>query len=338
MYKLLKFIIIMTAATTSLVAQDLHFSQYYNSPLTLNPTQTGDFDGDWRLSANYRTQWSAVANSPYVTYSFGFDKPEYLYTEKISWGVIAIRDESFMNLNTTQLMGSVAYGREIKKNTLSFGLQFGVVDKRTDFSDYTFDSQFDLGGGSVFNTDFSNDESADNGLTYFDLNAGLQWRKQLSKKFIPEAGIAFSHLTRPSGSFTGLKSDATKLPIKTSVHGGGKFKASERLTLHPHVLYSQQKGATDWMLGGNAEIHIKHEIFKSVYGGTLFRYGWSQNYDATIWIIGTKFNNFDLGFSYDINLSSLNEATNYRGAFEVSLIYITSSTKPDKIQIPCDRF
>lgn len=338
MYKLSKLIILLTIICGDLVAQDLHFSQYYNSPLTMNPTQTGDFDGDWRISTNYRNQWGAVANKPYVSYSFGFDKPEYFYTEKISWGIIAIRDESFMNLNTTQVLGSIAYGREVKKHYLSGGIQFGVVNKQTDYSDYTFDSQFDLGGNDVFNTGYSNQEAADEPITYFDLNAGVQWRKQISKKFIPEVGLGFFHLTRPYQTFTGNNVEESKLSIKTSVHGGGKFKASNRLTIHPHILYTQQKAATDWVIGGNAEIHVKHNIFKSVYGGTLFRYGWSENYDASIWIIGTKFNNFDLGLSYDINVSSLSEATNYRGAFEISLIYITSSTKPDKIQIPCDRF
>ena len=53
-------------------AQDIHFSQFANSPLNLNPAQTGLFNGDYRIMANQRSQWSAVP-IPYSTFSLGAD-------------------------------------------------------------------------------------------------------------------------------------------------------------------------------------------------------------------------------------------------------------------------
>ncbi len=41
-------------------AQDIHFSEFYNTPLQLNPSYTGFFNGDYRFTAIYRDQWSTI--------------------------------------------------------------------------------------------------------------------------------------------------------------------------------------------------------------------------------------------------------------------------------------
>ncbi len=44
-------------------AQDLHFSQYFNSPFLVNPANTGFIpDGEYRLGINYRNQWASLGN------------------------------------------------------------------------------------------------------------------------------------------------------------------------------------------------------------------------------------------------------------------------------------
>ena len=54
--------------------QDLHFSQWFNSPLSTNPANTGFIpDADYRLGANYRNQWSAIMAMPYRTFSIWGD-------------------------------------------------------------------------------------------------------------------------------------------------------------------------------------------------------------------------------------------------------------------------
>jgi type IX secretion system PorP/SprF family membrane protein len=246
MYKIFRSIIFFLIIGSKIFAQDVHFSQFYNSPLTLNPSQTGDFNGDWRISTNYRTQWGAIANKPYESYSLGFDKPEYYYTQKISWGIIAVRDQSFLNLNTTKLFGSVSSGIEINKHQIILGVQFGIVNKTTDFSAYSFDSQFDLGGSSVFNPSFSNREDAEEGIYYFDMNAGVQWSKKLSEKFKPMIGLAFFHLTNPVESFTSISEEDATIGLRTNFHLGGQFKSTSKLTLHPLMIYTQQKNFTPY--------------------------------------------------------------------------------------------
>src|SRR5215470_10407076 len=46
-------------------AQDIHFSQFYYSPLTFNPALTGAMDGTYRIGAIYKNQWSSIS-SPFV--------------------------------------------------------------------------------------------------------------------------------------------------------------------------------------------------------------------------------------------------------------------------------
>src|SRR5687767_12885245 len=76
------------------LAQDIHFSQYYASPLSLNPAYTGDYKGDWRLMNSYRHQWRSTFNTPYTTNAFGYDRQFYLFNENLSGGLIWVQDKS----------------------------------------------------------------------------------------------------------------------------------------------------------------------------------------------------------------------------------------------------
>ena len=65
------FILIFTINTK---AQDYKFSQFYNSPLNLNPANTGKINSLYRLVANYRLQYLPLQSpSPYNTLSASAD-------------------------------------------------------------------------------------------------------------------------------------------------------------------------------------------------------------------------------------------------------------------------
>ncbi len=50
-------------------AQGMHFSQYFNAPLLLNPANTAlSPEADYRVGVNYRQQWAAVP-VPYNTFA-----------------------------------------------------------------------------------------------------------------------------------------------------------------------------------------------------------------------------------------------------------------------------
>ena len=81
MKKLYKPVILLStiilAGLTSF-AQDHMYSQFFNSPLYLNPALTGQFEGDLRMNLIYRNQWTTVpGNLSYVSASIDYNVPRF---------------------------------------------------------------------------------------------------------------------------------------------------------------------------------------------------------------------------------------------------------------------
>src|SRR6476620_11330450 len=117
------FIFFALLVFSSVQGQDLHFSQFFNSPLTTNPANTGFIpDGDYRLGMNYRNQWSSVMTVPYKTMSafgdvaLGKDRMENGW---VGIGGAILRDVAGSgNLTSTKIYGSVAYHQLLGNSSL----------------------------------------------------------------------------------------------------------------------------------------------------------------------------------------------------------------------------
>lgn len=332
----LVFYFIMTIVTTQMVAQDIHFSQFYTSPLTLNPALTGNYFGDLRITGNYRTQWKSIDNKPFNTIAFGLEKQFHYYTHNYSFGAQVVSDESgYVGLQVSKFLISGAYSTNIYNHHISAGFQSGIVYKITDILRYTYDDQFDLGGDEVFNPTFTTDEIAQEPILYPILHAGFVWNYKISQRISPEIGISIFNTNNPFESFYNKEFYASKLGLKTSVYIGGKYKINNKIAICPTIIYSQEQKAVESLLGGNLEYSLTKSI--TPFAGTIVRYGLKNNFDASAWVFGTQYKNLRIGISYDVNISGLQSATNNRGAFEFSIIYITPSVKSTFIKIPCDR-
>src|SRR3954453_9378817 len=79
------------------LAQDPHFSQFFASPLTLNPALTGKFDGNLRIAGNYRNQWPTI-NRAFTTSTVSVDFPimrnHIAATDTWGVGVMGYSDQS----------------------------------------------------------------------------------------------------------------------------------------------------------------------------------------------------------------------------------------------------
>lgn len=322
--------------TYQMVAQDIHFSQFYASPLTLNPAQTGWYKGDVRISGNYRSQWKAIDNKPYATIGLGIEKQFHYFSNTYSFGIQAITDETgYVGLVSNKLLLSGAFSKKINGHKLSVGIQAGAVSKSTNVIRHTFDDQFDLGGNSVFNPKLPTAEVPGEPILYGLVNAGAMWSNRLTNKIFPEFGVSVFNLNTPKESFYGLDLKEVNLPIRYAIYGGGEYSLTKRIIVNPHVLYMSQKKASELLIGGEVEYVLSDDV--KPYIGTSIRYGLSRNFDASSWIGGMQMKNIRVGVSYDVNISTLQQATNNRGAFEISFIYITPSVQSTFIKIPCDR-
>src|SRR4051812_21272305 len=132
-----------------LQAQDLHFSQFFNSPLTTNPANTGFIpDADYRIGANYRNQYSTVMTVPYKTMSIFGDAQVLRDRIENGWvglGGVILRDVAGSgNLTSTKVYASAAYHQMLGLNSLlTAGFNAGYVNKQINVSDLKFPDQFD---------------------------------------------------------------------------------------------------------------------------------------------------------------------------------------------------
>jgi len=327
-------LILTSVLTLNTFSQDIHFSQFYYSPLSLNPANTGHFEGDWRISNNYRTQWGSIS-IPYNTISIGFDKTFYFHSQKIGGGIFFVNDNSgnaHLSVNKIFLCG--AYHNEYKGHNLHAGIQIGFVVKSFG-GDVTYPSQYDRGIGG-FNNQLPNNETALNdNLSYPDINFGLMWSKRFGK-IEPEAGYTVFHINNPKESFTDVKN---RLPLRHVFHVGTKIDLNQKFFVKPRLLYMNHKRAGDMIIGANFGYNLPVNNYKmeSLFFGPHFRTILNKA-DALIFALGINFKNMDIGISYDVNISPLQVASSGAGALEFSIIYRSKSSVPNKIAIPCDRY
>jgi type IX secretion system PorP/SprF family membrane protein len=326
---------------TAVSAQDIHFSQYYSAPLAVNPALTGSFAGDYRAGVNYRTQWGSVT-VPYKTYDLFGDLSvgRKFFTQNFwSFGMNVIADRAGDgNLSITKVMGSGAYHFILdpaKRSDLSFGLQAGWVQKSVDFSKFYFDNQWSDTG---FDTDLPTGENFIKGsFGYADVAAGMAYAYSGPKKISVNTSFSVYHLTRPYDSFYG---EENRLGLRPVLSTGITYKLSNVLSVSPSVFYQSQKKASEVLAGAMLKYNLRGSDDPYVTTGSFYAGFYSRFGDAVIPVAGYELRNWRLLMNYDINTSALQPASQGRGAFEISLIYIGASKKNQgiRIDLPCPRF
>jgi type IX secretion system PorP/SprF family membrane protein len=331
-----KILILITTLVCCFVAQaqDPHFSQFFASPLTLNPAFTGKFDGTWRLAANHRDQWPSIPKA-YVTTSasvdFGILKNKIPTGDVFGIGISGLSDQS-ADAALKQNYGSLSlsYHKSLDENgynTIGAGFQATYSSAILDRNKLTFEDQLTSNGftGTTAET-FANGTNQN----YTDLNAGILYSGSTNGINNYYLGVSLYHINKPSLSFI----DKTwNLASRLTVHGGGAFPINENLMFNASAIYQSQNKATELVLGGavSANLNGDYNNPTSVYFGSWLRVG-----DAVIPYVGIETNGFRIGASYDINTSGLKAATASRGGSEFSIIYIH---RPEQIVgVPCPRF
>ncbi|MCC7246026.1 MAG: PorP/SprF family type IX secretion system membrane protein [Saprospiraceae bacterium] len=336
---------LIVLSALQLTAQDIHFSQFYMSPLNLNPAMTGVMNCNHRFTANYRNQWaSLLKNNAYNTYSASYDQKipvgryDYFGVGGTLWGDKAGSSE-FATLQA-RMSGSYAKkmgGYRKKAHYLVVGADVGVSQRSINSANLQWPSQ-NL-NGTYDPTQGSPELIADPNFFFVDLSAGAMWFSVFSKESNFYFGGAFSHLNRANQSF-----DEQNIPLysKFTFHAGGEFMAGQKFGLAP--------GVVTFFQGPSWQVNVGNS-FKFLLGNSR-RY--SQAFQMGAWvrlanklqsaklmdaiILSTRFDyeQFTIGFSYDINTSNLYTATNGNGAFEFSLLYKICG--PERRGVYCPNF
>ncbi|MEP7277822.1 MAG: PorP/SprF family type IX secretion system membrane protein [Bacteroidota bacterium] len=320
-------------------AQDPHFSQFFSSPLTLNPALTGKFDGVFRAAGNYRDQWPSISKA-FITSTLSLDAP--LLTNRINpndvWGIglMAMTDRTANGiLNSNYISFSTSYHKGLDEDgyhQLGFGFQGSYASKRLDGSQLKFENELALDGTWTLPSNELVDGRNVN-INYFDFNAGILYNGSTDGTNNFYLGVSMYHINRPKESFFG--SGYYSVNPRLTVHSGGYFRVGQTTTLHLTALFSQQAAATEAVIGGAVAFDLSNgdeETPTSFYAGSWLRFN-----DAIIPYVGLEWNDFRLGMTYDVNYSSLKVGSQNRGGIEVSLIYIKKPASGRK-GIPCPKF
>lgn len=355
--------LLITVGTLS--AQDIHYSLFNYSPLTLNPALTGAFSGSIRIGGIYRTQAFATDNvRGYSTPSVYIDSPVMRGFRKNDWigvGGTLVSDNSGdlkLTTNIFAFSGAYHFALDKKGNTmLTLGIQGGNVARSVNFdrarSGNTFSS--DIGGEE---TDISADpvlsgnnsgggqqnpnSNKDKEKSFMDWGGGLMLRTVIDKGTSLELGVSTGHITTPDYAFGGTSvggggptptSEGKERPFLTSAHGRLNMMMDDKWSIAPTFFWQNTAKANEIALQGWAGYQLNPDVKLN------FGLGYRVS-DAAKLLFGVDYKDLKVALAYDLTVSSQGKFNNGQGALELAANYIFRIyKKPDLTPtILCPRF
>lgn len=311
-------------------AQDIGFSQFYANPLYLNPAFAGSAVAP-RISLTYRAQWPGLV-SAFTTVSASYD--QYFPDLHGGLGFILLTDRQGDHgaLSTSFFGAMYSFRFQLGRNIyVNAALQASIVNMHLKWDEYIrFPDQIDPIMGFSYPTGARPPDK----LTQWsaDFHAGLlvsgpQWY----------AGLAAAHLTQPNQAFY---SD-DPVPMKFTVHAGGLINVAEESRrqsslglgspiISPNIVYQFQTGFHYFNYG----LYLDWQPFLV---GVWFRNG-IENPDAFIFQVGFQHDYFKLGYSYDVTVSKLANATGGAHEFTLGFLLPVPEQKKKVKAIRCPSF
>jgi type IX secretion system PorP/SprF family membrane protein len=321
--------------------------------LNVNPALTGAINGKWRVISNYRNQWIGPAN-PYTTGTISIDNKIFQnvpgnYVDentRVGIGGMMMYDQGMAgalksNYASFNVSGNIrlmngrpsengARIRHISKIKMDgeaaeqrLGLGLGIIygDRRVDPTKLTFEEQFT---GNGFNTNLPTGESAlSNMKPYISTSAGLLY-SYISGTTNFDLGVAAFHSNKPRQ--TVLNDDKQRLAPRYVIHANFEAFLTDKVILNTNGIYQQQSGASYFSIGGALGYYLPNDDKDVIVNAGLWY--WSNN--AVIPYVGFTYGKFQVGLTYDVTISKLNEAPKRFHTFELCLI-LRGSGKSDGV-------
>lgn len=311
--RIIILLVTINCFASAMQAQDPVYSQYYNSPVIMNPAFAGNNRGAL-VSVHYRNQWPSIDNA-YTTYSVSYDQQ---WNKASGVGLYVTADDSGNGaIKTTKLAGIYSYRIRVKDQMYIKGaIDVAFGQTRLDQSKLVFldnlDPQFGLTtpGGMTFPT--AEIFSASPSRNYLDVSSG-------ALLYTPEfyAGISFKHMNSPTIDFIDdITGETGSLPLRWSIHGGTQINLDRRnkgeygTFITPNVLFVRQ--GEFWQANAGALINVNQ-----IFGGLAYRQS-GNNSDAVIASVGGKSGIFKISYSFDYTVSGLTIGSG--GSHEISVV------------------
>jgi len=308
--------------------QDLHYSQFYNSPQTANPALTGIFKGDKRIMGNTRDQWRWVP-VPWFTMGAAYDQkfyPKKADDHFFAAGANFYHDrqgDSQLNLSTLNLSGS--YSRILNpQNIITGGVTLGFSTRGFSPADLTWDKQWN---GATVDLTLASGENFNTERIYFlETGLGINYRYQRSSRTKLDLGIGAFHLLRPNAGF--YNNADQKLPINLNLTAIGSIKLADIVDLQLHGLHQLQQEYRETIIGGLLKFYVTEKRGREMQLHAGMGYRTSGSLIPTLAI---EYAQYYVGLNFDIDGTDFNTIEDSRrGALEIHFRYTITDVKPLK--------
>ncbi|MEC5142335.1 PorP/SprF family type IX secretion system membrane protein [Chitinophaga sp. 212800010-3] len=340
LYRIL-LVLICTTGAEQLFAQDIHLSQFYETPILRNPALIGIFNGDVRVQAVYRNQWNSVT-IPYQTGTLSGEIkfPVGRSNDYITTGLQLTYDRAGTSkLQSTQIFPAINYHKSLnedKTSFLSMGFMGGLVQRQFDPTNMTFNNQYTNGRFDPTAATGEEGKLALKGYSYLDAGVGLSYNSVIGEEVNYFIGAGYFHFNRPKISFYNDKN--IELQPKLTFNAGITIPLEERVKLIAHYNQLHQGSYSEYIGGamiGYGLLDRGLESTRAIYGGLFLRWN-----DAIIPTVKIDMDKYEIGMSYDANISSLRTASQTFGGFEISLVFkgFLNSRNSTLESVNCPRF
>jgi len=316
--------------TINLSGQDSHLSQYYASPMLINPSLTGMNIEAYRGHLHYRNQWRSIISNPYLTQYVAFDMP---YEEKFGFGAYILNNRAGSgHYNSFNFFLSAAYEVTIDPadvHHLLTGVQLGVINKSVNVNELYFENQYTTQDGGGFDPAISSEEVFENDNVFIpDASFGLFYYNRHKLKIFDQflvktshiipyyVGLSGFHLWSPKETFLNVEN---RLPLKIIGYGGIMYRISNEIGLEPNFLYMYQARNHELQGGLLGYYHVKEQNLFVMFGP------YYRHLDALSIHLGCIYKEYQFRLSYDINMFSLHSVSGGRGGIEISFTYMYSN-------------
>ncbi len=327
------FVVWLLVAVGGMYAQDVHFTQFFNAPMLINPGLTAMHNATSRVAVSYRNQWTTVP-VPYTTFAGTIDKkiyPRYKDDHFIGVGARVLYDyagDAHLSILDINLLGNYAMILN-PSNILSIGLGLNL-DRRTFRDDeLRFPNQWN---GDHYNPALSNREPlAGFNFLYLDLGGGINYRFQKSNRTWVNLGGAAHHFIRPKQTFYD-NGDNPRLPLRLAATLMGSARLFDAVDMLLNGLWQQQNVYQEKVVSGLLRLYLNRQPGNqmAIDLGAAWRVG-----DAWAPLFGLHYHNWYAGLSYDVNTSAFKVATGGRGGPEFHMQYYFYRVEPLKEYKKC---
>lgn len=340
--QLKKYILLIFLATIFLApanGQDFHYTQYFMSPLGVNPALAGAYNGSYRINGLYRDQYRGVGSNTFGGFSLNVDAPIIRGFRKQDWIGVGLRMEQNKSGDFGQKLNfyglGIAYHLALdkKQNSIfTIGAQYGtggytydrleINDTANSYITGTFsetESQFNSGGQGTGNQGSTNVQ----GGSLNDLTVGALYNMKNPKAGSDlKIGVSVEGILNPDRSASSRGDDKG-----IGLHGFGtyEFTMNKRSSLTSGLYYYSNKQASAIIANSILNYKMKPGDKMILHGGLGVR-----NARAALLYLGATVSGIRVGLAYDLDIGASTPATNNHKSIELGVTYIGKIYKKPK--------